>query len=109
MRASIFALFLWLAFDGAFAAPYGRLVAWGPGQVFPANGPTNIVAISTAMDHSLALNADGTVFAWGNNMNGQCTVPAGLRDVAKIAAGEFFSIALKHDGSIVTWGANDYG
>jgi hypothetical protein len=91
------------------AASFGRIVSWGPGQVLPANGPTNVLAISTAMDHSLALKADGTVFAWGNNMNGQSTVPPGLAGVIKIAAGEFFSVALRQNGSIVTWGANDYG
>src|SRR5215204_193267 len=97
-----------LFLQNATAASYGRVVGWGSGQVFPANGPTNIVAISTAMDHSLALKADGTVFAWGNNMNRQCEVPAGLTGVTKIAAGEFFSVALKTNGSVVIWGANDY-
>jgi alpha-tubulin suppressor-like RCC1 family protein len=97
-----------LFFQNATAANYGRVVGWGSGQVFPGNGPTNIAAISTAMDHSLALKADGTVFAWGNNMNGQCNVPAGLTGVSKIAAGEFFSVALKTNGSMVVWGANDY-
>ena len=91
------------------AVPSGRIIPWGAGQVLPANAPTNVIAISTSMDHSLALKSDGTVFAWGNNMNGQCTVPAGLGNVGKIAAGEFFSVALRNDGSIVTWGANDYG
>src|SRR5687767_12658643 len=90
------------------AASYDRVVNWGAGQVFPANGPTNIAAISTAMDHSLALKTDGTVFAWGNNMNGQCNVPGGLTGVSIIAAGEFFSVALKTNGSITVWGANDY-
>ena len=94
----------------AFCAPaVGRLVSWGTGQVFPPNGPQDIIAVSAAVDHSLALKSDGTVFAWGDNMNGQCDVPAGLADVTKIAAGEFFSVALKSDRSIVTWGANDYG
>jgi alpha-tubulin suppressor-like RCC1 family protein len=95
-------------FRNVSAAP-GRVVSWGAGQVFPATGPTDIIAISTALDHSLALKSDGTVFAWGDNMNGQCDVPPGLQNVTKIAAGEFFSVALKADGTIVTWGANDYG
>lgn len=99
-----------LVAQSILAAPaVGRLVSWGTGQVFPPNGPVDIVAVSTAVDHSLALKSDGTVFAWGDNMNGQCDVPAGLADVTKIAAGEFFSVALKSDRSIVTWGANDYG
>lgn len=99
-----------LVAQSAFCAPaVGRLVSWGAGQVFPPNGPTDIVAVSAAVDHSLALKSDGTVFAWGDNMNGQCDVPAGLANVTEIAAGEFFSVALKSDRSIVTWGANDYG
>lgn len=112
VRGSLRALaiaFLLIA-QSVFAAPaVGRLVSWGTGQVFPPNGPTDIVAVSAAVDHSLALKSDGTVFAWGDNMNGQCNVPAGLADVTKIAAGEFFSVALKSDRSIATWGANDYG
>jgi len=101
---------LLLVAQTAFCAPaVGRLVTWGTGQVFPPNGPADIMAVSAAVDHSLALKSDGTVFAWGDNMNGQCDVPPGLSDVTKIAAGEFFSVALKSDRSIVTWGANDYG
>src|SRR5688572_17871973 len=92
-----------------FAASAGRIVSWGSGQVLPPNAPTNLVALSLAVDHGLALKSDGTVFAWGDNMNGQCDVPAGLSGVVKIAAGEFFSVALKSDGSILVWGANDYG
>jgi alpha-tubulin suppressor-like RCC1 family protein len=104
------AIALFLVAPAAFCAPaVGRLVSWGAGQVFPNNGPTDIVAISTATDHSLALKSDGTVFAWGDNMNGQCDVPAGLANVTEIAAGEFFSVALRSDRSIVAWGANDYG
>ena len=101
---------LFFVAQAAFCAPaVGQLVSWGAGQVFPPNGPSDMVAISTAVDHSLGLKADGTVFAWGDNMNGQCDVPAGLANVTEIAAGEFFSVALKSDRSIVTWGANDYG
>jgi hypothetical protein len=104
------AIALLLAAQAAFGAPAaGRVVSWGTGQTFPAGGPTDIIAISAAVDHSLALKSDGTVFAWGDNMNGQCDVPGGLASVTKIAAGEFFSVALKSDRSIVTWGANDYG
>jgi len=108
LRALALALFL-VAQAAPSAPAVGRLVSWGTGQVFPPNGPGDILAVSAALDHSLALKSDGTVFAWGDNMNGQCDVPAGLADVTKIAAGDFFSVALKSDRSIVTWGANDYG
>ena len=34
--------------------------------------------------HSVAVKADGTVVAWGNNYHGQCDVPEGLTDVNKV-------------------------
>ncbi|MHC5212513.1 MAG: RCC1 domain-containing protein [Planctomycetota bacterium] len=78
--------------------------------------------------HSLALQADGQVQAWGNNSSGQCDVPAlpaGLSYVEVAAGGAVFfdfsgipafgypsqahSLARRSDGSIVAWGSNSYG
>ena len=39
---------------------------------------------------------EATVAAWGFS---QCTVPAGLPDVAEVAGGAFHSLALRADGS----------
>jgi alpha-tubulin suppressor-like RCC1 family protein len=69
---------------------------------------TNVVAIA-AGGHSLALLADGTVRAWGNNSAGQCDIPPDLSNVVAIAAGYTHSLALRVDGSVVAWGNNDYG
>lgn len=69
---------------------------------------TNVVAIS-AGGHSLALLANGTVRAWGNNSAGQCVVPPGLSNVVAIAAGYTHSLALRVDGSVVAWGDNEHG
>jgi len=86
----------------------GSLTAWGGGQIgFPA-GLTNIVAISTAIDHSLALSSDGKLVAWGNNFDNQCDVPADLGPVTGLAAGAFFSVALKSDGTVAVWGDNQF-
>jgi hypothetical protein len=38
-----------------------------------------VVAIAAGNVHSLALKADGTVVAWGNNYYGECNVPVGLK------------------------------
>ena len=46
----------------------------------------------------------GTVAAWGDNSNGQSTVPAGLSDATAIDAGAYHSLALKSDGTVVGWG-----
>src|SRR5262249_35137799 len=76
----------------------GLVVAWGMnnfGQLgngtttdsnFPVvvKGPngvgslSNIIAIAAGENHSLALAADGTVWAWGNNAHGQLGVGAGI-------------------------------
>jgi alpha-tubulin suppressor-like RCC1 family protein len=68
---------------------------------------TNVVAIAEGGDHMLALLADGTVRAWGQNLYGQVDVPQGLTNVIAIAAGDVLSVALKEDGTVVTWGFND--
>jgi len=73
------------------------------------------VAIAAGGNHSLALRADGLVFAWGENTGptgiyvGQSTVPWGLTGVVAIAAGEYHTLAVKNDGGIIAWGDNTYG
>jgi alpha-tubulin suppressor-like RCC1 family protein len=70
--------------------------------------------------HVLALAADGTVWAWGDNNWGQLgdgtttdrLTPApvpGLTGITAVSAGEDFSVALTGDGHVLTWGRNDEG
>lgn len=71
--------------------------------------------------HSLALDASGNVWAWGDNSQGQLglgttdgssetpvQVP-GLTGVAALAAGRFHSVALRNDGTVWVWGGNARG
>lgn len=82
-------------------------IAAGTSQRFVAN-------------HSLALMADGTVWSWGLNANGQLgdgtTISRtnaarvqGLTGVVSIAAGADYSVAVRNDGSVWAWGANERG
>ncbi len=88
------------------------------------DGLTNVVAVAAGGylngDHSLALKADGTVWAWGFNSSGQLgdgtttdrsspVQVSGLKDVVAIAAGGRHSLALKADGTLWAWGYNFMG
>jgi len=70
--------------------------------------------------HSVVLNSDGTVWAWGNNDCGQLgngsiidsSAPVqvqGITGVAAVAAMACNTLALKEDGTIWAWGDNFFG
>jgi hypothetical protein len=60
---------------------------------------TKVVAIAGGGFHSLALQANGTVVAWGLDTSGQTNVPADLTNVVAVAGGYSHSMALENDGS----------
>ena len=69
-----------------------RVISWGSLTNVPPN-LTNAVAITAGQSHSLALRADGTVVAWGDNSFGQTNTPPGLINVVAIAAGGNHNLA----------------
>ncbi|KFE69023.1 RCC1 domain-containing protein [Hyalangium minutum] len=84
------------------------------------DGLTQFVAVAAGNLHSLALRADGTVWAWGHNFFGQLgdgtqqqqlrPVPVvGLTNVVAIATHHATSYAVRADGSVWAWGNNQSG
>ena len=76
--------------------------------------------LATSEDHSLALLADGTIWAWGNNGRGQLgtgstndktsAVKVGTDSSwCSITASNYFSHAVKKDGTLWGWGDNKVG
>jgi alpha-tubulin suppressor-like RCC1 family protein len=122
---------------GAAAASGGTVVAWGDnawGQVGTTNetcggGPCSrtplavlggVVAVAGGLKHSLALKADGTVWSWGNNDQGQLgdgtttarATPTRVKDlvgVIAIESGDYHCLAITHDGGVWAWGWNGFG
>ncbi len=78
-------------------------------------------ALSAGGAFSLALLSDGSVMAWGSNLNGQlgdgdsggvAETPQPvqeLSDVSTISAGAHHSLALLRNGTIMAWGLNSSG
>jgi alpha-tubulin suppressor-like RCC1 family protein len=100
---------------------YGQLGAGVSGGVrgFPREVPSvrGSVAVAAGLHHSLALHADGTVRAWGDNLYGQLgegttternlpTLVAGLSNTVAVAGGRYHSLALRSDGTVWAWGSN---
>lgn len=83
------------------------------------------VSLTASGGSTLALCADGTLVAWGNNFYGQLgigtaamsEVPAFVNDmgallgrqVVSIASGNTTGLAVCSDGSVATWGNNQFG
>lgn len=76
------------------------------GQSLVPSNLTNAIAVAGGESFSMALNADGTVRAWGDNSSGQIDGCAGLSNIVAIAAGYAHGLALKADGTVVAWGSN---
>lgn len=62
----------------------------------------------SANNHTVALKADGTVMATGNNASRQCNV-SNWKDIVAVSAGHNHTIGLKADGTVVATGYNEYG
>jgi len=84
---------------------------------------SDVIAISAGYKFSLALKADGSVWAWGHNEYGQLgdntkidrnipvqvLGPGGegfLSGIIEISAGESHCLALRNDGNLWAWGNN---
>ncbi|MCL2047828.1 MAG: hypothetical protein FWG87_03780 [Defluviitaleaceae bacterium] len=113
----------------------GTVWAWGSnasgqlGTGTTANSSTpvqvtdlaDVIAVSAARgQYTVAVKADGTVWAWGNNDAGQLgdgttirkTTPVQVVDltgVVAVSAGNGHTVALKADGTVWAWGNNGNG
>lgn len=93
--------------------------------VSPLGTASRVQAVAAGGQHSIALLMDGTVWAWGDNSQGQLGnglapadsplpvqvtgLPPAGRTVTAIAAGQHFNLALLDNGTVYSWGRNVEG
>ena len=106
------------------------LVLKGRQDTSTSNYLEHIVAIAAGEGHSIALDNNGNVYAWGDNQFGQlgngtndpCTTPVRvlkgqqdtsisgyLENIVAISAGHWHCIAVDAEGTIWTWGKGASG
>jgi alpha-tubulin suppressor-like RCC1 family protein len=84
-------------------------------------GFTDWIQVSAGSYHSLGLRANGTAWAWGNNLNGRLgdnsitassspvSVVGGFTDWIQVSAGGNHSLGLRANGTAWAWGLNSNG
>jgi alpha-tubulin suppressor-like RCC1 family protein len=122
----------------AHAAPPGRVMAWGENAEWAlgdgswdgiqdartvpveVEGLTDAVQVATGAWHSLAIRPDGSVWAWGNNREGQLgdgshthrptpVQVVGVTNAIAVAGGAWHSLTLLANGTVLAWGDNNGG
>ena len=121
-------------FNGIRTTPRRVLAGEYDGTAYIGDNPDNrIVKVSAGSAHCLALAADGTVFSWGDDQEGQLglststdrIIPAKVTDgayggtlylgdnqenrIVDISCGNFHSLALASNGQVFGWGDNSNG
>jgi alpha-tubulin suppressor-like RCC1 family protein len=104
---------------------YGRL---GSGSTTTRSSPVSVVGgftdwvqVSHGGGHTIALRANGTLWSWGRNSNGQLgdntlqsksspvSVVGGFTDWAQVSVGGNAGMGIRTNGTAWSWGRNYYG
>jgi alpha-tubulin suppressor-like RCC1 family protein len=103
---------------GSYSGRYPVQVLAGPSPGVPL---TDVVQIACGASHTVFLRSDGSVYAVGNNANGQLGIGTSgssvsrssqvqsLTNVVQVAGGSTHTVFLRGDGSVYAVGGNSSG
>jgi alpha-tubulin suppressor-like RCC1 family protein len=81
----------------------------------PAVEPEDLYTLSAGGNHTAAIKTDGTLWTWGNGINGQLgnstpvTTFAGGTNWKQVSSGSNFTAVVKTDGTLWVWGEASNG
>ena len=117
---------LW-AWGSNFSGELGNGMSGGEEYMFdleidkdsPVKIMDDVISVSAGFNYTMAIKADGSLWAWGNNACGQLgtgsvsdivSTPVKIMDnVLLVSTHTNHSAAVKNDGSLWVWGDNAYG
>jgi alpha-tubulin suppressor-like RCC1 family protein len=114
-----FILYAWGLGTSGQLGTNAALTVSSPVLVASPARPLSWKQIATGFRHAVAIRSDNTLWAWGNNTNGQLgdstlvskstPIQIGSGSWNSVAAGAIYSSAIRSDGTLWAWGANTFG